>query len=78
MPRTIRYGMAHTVEIFCTCGHRAQVAFSEFRYRNEILARARCRRCGRVGQQDLIVVRDELSYWMVREDGQGNGRCTTK
>ena len=60
--------MAHTVEIFCTCGHRAQVTFPEFRQRDDILARARCRRCGRRGQQDLIVVRDERPYWMVDED----------
>ena len=68
MPQTIRCGMAHTVEIFCTCGHRAQMIFPEFKHRDEILGRARCSRCGRVGQQDMIVVRDERPHWMVDED----------
>lgn len=68
MLQTIGCSMAYTVEIFCTCGHRAQVTFPEFRHRDEILARARCSRCARVGQQDLIVVRDERPHWMVDVD----------
>lgn len=67
MPRTIRCGMAHAVEIFCICGYRAQVTFPEIRHRVEILARARCRHCGRRSQQDLIVVRDERPHWMVED-----------
>ena len=57
--------MVHTIKIFCTCGYRTQINFPKFKHREEILGRAQCSRRGRVGQQDMIVVRDECPHWMV-------------